>query len=296
MGWLQVARITKDFVKHQGIRPVQAGEPIKVYAGTGTANSFEYVNQVEDNFVRAPGVNPGTSLSDAYGMLIDDDPELATAALAGLSEEQRTVLDAYSSSTPVEEDTETPPPATDEVPSDCGDIPETGDGGSNPQWYDFDVKLSANFTYFQVSKNAKAGSHIIQGSKRGLTQKQQLCNLKALCDNVLEPLAAKYGRNNIQVNSGYRNSGSAKSQHEIGQAVDLRFLDLPSGRGDAAQRAYFERAKEIRAQFNYDQLLLEVFGNAGPWIHMSYKAAGCRRDVKTFFSHTSYRSGLILVA
>jgi Peptidase M15 len=294
MGWLQVARITKDFVKHSGPKPIRAGEPIKVFAGTGTANSTAYVEQVESNFVRAAGVNPTTPLSDAYGLMIDDDPDQAEAARAGLSEEQKTVLDAYSSDAVVEEDTETPPPVAGEVPADCASLPvEPGGTGTG---YPNDITLSANFTYFQLSKNAKAGSHIIRaGTKRGLTPPQQLCNLKALCDNVLEPLAAKYGRSNIQINSGYRNSGSAKSQHEIGQACDIRFLDLPTGRGDAAQRAYFERAKEIRAALNYDQLLLEVFGNQGPWIHISFKSTACRRDVKTFFSHTNWKPGLILV-
>lgn len=288
MGWLQVARITKDFVKHSGSRPIKAGESIKVFAGTGTANSAAYMEQVENNFVRAGGVNPTTPLSDAYGLMIDDDPVQAETARAGLSDEQRTALDAYNSEAVVEEDTATPPAASAEVPASCSALPVQTS-------YTSDLTLSANFTYFQLSKNAKAGSHTINGPKRGLTAQQQLCNLKTLCDNVLEPLAATYGRQNIQINSGYRNSGSTKSQHEIGQACDIRFLDLPTGRGDAAQRAYFNRAKEIRDTLNYDQLLLEVFGNAGPWIHISFKSAACRRDVKTFFSHTSYKPGLILV-
>lgn len=293
MGWLQVARITKDFVKHQGIRPIKPGESIKVFAGTGTSSSSAYMEQAESNFVRADGVNATTPLSDAYGMLIDDDPALAETARSGLSEEQRNVLDAYNSEAVVEEDAETPPSASAEVPANCASLPaEPGAPGTG---YPADLPLSANFTYFQLSKNAKAGSHIIKGQKRGLTPPQQLCNLKSLCDNVLEPLAATYGRQNIQINSGYRNSGSMKSQHEIGQACDIRFLDLPTGRSDAAQRAYFERAKEIRAALNYDQLLLEVFGNQGPWIHVSFKPSANRRDVKTFFSHTSYKPGLILV-
>ena len=288
MGWLQVARISKDFVKHDGPRPIRPGESIKVFAGTGTANSAAYMEQAESNFVRAAGVNATTPLSDAYGMLIDDDPELAETARSGLSEEQRTVLDAYNSEAVVEEDTEAPPASAAEVPADCDSLPD------QPS-YTTDLPLSTNFTYFQLSKNAKAGSHTINGVKRGISARMQLCNLKALCDNVLEPLASTYGRQNIQINSGYRNSGSAKSQHEIGQACDIRFLDLPTGRGDAAQRAYFERAKEIRAALNYDQLLLEVFGNQGPWIHVSFKSTANRRDVKTFFSHTSYKPGLILV-
>lgn len=287
MGWLQVARITKDYVKHDGPRPIRAGEPIKVFAGTGTANSSAYMEQIESNFVRAAGVNPTTSLSDAYGLMIDDDPALAEAARSGLSEEQRTALDAYNSDAVVEEDTATPPPVSSEVPADCASLPD------QPS-YTADLPLSANFTYFQLSKNAKEGSHIIRGAKRGLTAQQQLCNLKALCDNVLEPLAAKYGRQNIRIASGYRNLNSPRSQHEIGQACDLRFLDLPNGKGDDAQRAYFERAKEIRADLNYDQLLLENFGNQGPWIHVSFKSSANRRDVRTFFSHTNSKPGLIL--
>lgn len=293
MSWLQLARIRKDYVIVNGkVKTISPGEEIRVYAGTGRANSLNYINEVESNFVRTADVNPTTSLSDAYGLMVDDDSEAAEAAISQLSAEQQTVLNSYNSTAVVEEDLDTPPAAASEISANCLSLPSPG---SPPNLFSSSLQLSTNFTYGHVTTQCAAGSAQIIGSKRGLTPNQQLCNLKNLCENILEPLAESYGRTNIQINSGYRNNGSLRSQHEIGQAVDLRFLDLPFGRDEDAQRAYYERAKEIRANLVYDQLLLEVFGNQGPWIHISFSLNNCRRIVRTFFSHNIHRSGLILV-
>lgn len=298
MSWKQVARITTDFVRHSGVRPIRPGESIKVFAGRGGAASISYMSGVESSFERADGVNPTTKLSDAMGMLVDDDPALAAQARSSLSEDQLSVIDAYNSEAALEEDTTVPPPTATVIPASCGDLPPANPvaAPTDPSFSNYGILLSPNFTYGQVSKFAAAGSHFIRGTaNKGIYSPDALlCNLSTLCVNVLEPLAEKYGATNIQINSGFRNNGGT-SQHEFGQAVDIRFLDLPTGRGDAAQRAYFERAKELRDNLVYDQLLLEVFGNQGPWIHVSFNSTFNRRLVRTFFSHTSSRPGLILV-
>jgi hypothetical protein len=232
-------------------------------------------------------------------MLVDDDPVLADEARTALTPEQLSVVDAYNSEAILEEDTEVPPPAVPVIPAVCDDLPPANPAAlpGEPAFTNYGIELSPNFNYGQVGKFAAAGSHEILGTanKGPYSPDALMCNLRALCLNVLEPLAERYGRTNIQINSGFRNNGGT-SQHEVGQAVDIRFLDLPTGRGDAAQRAYYERAKEIRDNLIYDQLLLEVFGNQGPWIHISFNSGGNRRIVRTFFSHTSSRAGLVLVA
>lgn len=294
MSWEEVARKKSDFTPDAGNSPgtpeyIQ-GPKINVFAGTGSAAAMSYMALVESTFTRPPGTAPAASLSDVYGMDVDDDPATAAAARSALTPEQTEVLDMYNSEGTIDEDTTEPPAAPAAVPPDCAAF-----AALNPP-FSSSLVLSPNFTYGQLSTQVKVRAHTIPaGNKNGLTPQQQLCNLKALCDNVLEPLVARYGRRNIVINSGYRNNGGV-SQHEKGQAVDIRFADLPGGRGSGAQKAYYDRAREIRDGFNYDQLLLEVFGNQGPWIHVSYNSASSRRSVLTYFSSSSKKAGLHLLS
>lgn len=85
-----------------------------------------------------------------------------------------------------------------------------------------DVQLSPHFRLSEllVSNTAKS---------KGLDNDpspEVLANLKALCENVLEPLRAKLGP--IKINSGYRSDpvnkavgGSTTSAHSYGLAADL---------------------------------------------------------------------------
>lgn len=303
----QVARLDVDYTidfkqensDQDNIKEFIKGDPIYVFAGSSRALTPSYIAGVEQTFTRPSWANETTSLSDAYLMLTDgfddalDGWDETSVAVQTLTSDQQQVLsinDRKEAGSP-EQDTTTPPPAVP-VPADCTSLPTTPP-------FNASLQLSTNFTYGNLTQGL-AGTHFITGAKNHptyglLTPQQLLCNLKALCINVLEPLAAKYGRSKIQINSGYRNNGG-KSQHEAGMAVDLRFLDLPFGTGTAAQRAYYNRAKEIKELFPYDQLLLEVFGNQGPWIHISYNSDNLRRSVRTFMSSTYSQPGLILVA
>ena len=96
---------------------------------------------------------------------------------------------------------------------------------------------------------------------------EQVDNLRALCQHVLEPLRQRFGV--ILISSGFRNvrlnravGGSPQSQHMRGEAADI-FVASPE-QGD--QMFAF-----IRDNLQFDQLLYEhKVRNGLRWIHVSY--------------------------
>ena len=112
-----------------------------------------------------------------------------------------------------------------------------------------------------------------------LTEAQIFCNLKALAQNVLDPLKAKY--TNMQINSGFRDfvpsGGSTTSQHMTGQAVDVSFPGV-------SREALYDRILEIQKMIPYDQLILEYASGPG-WIHISFNTKGNRKQQFTMNHH-----------
>lgn len=106
-----------------------------------------------------------------------------------------------------------------------------------------------------------------------------IANLTALCNNVLEPLRAHYGRP-IVISSGFRApavnraiGGSPTSQHCKGEAADLEIPGVSN----------VDVARWIAANLAFDQLILEFYTPGQPssgWVHVSYRPP-CRRDVLT---------------
>jgi hypothetical protein len=128
-----------------------------------------------------------------------------------------------------------------------------------------EFQLSTNFQLGDVSTWALLSRTSVR-AQVGLTYKEIVCNLQALCENILEPLVAQYG--NIQViTSGFR-AGNATSQHNRGQACDIQYLNFTN-------QQVFEVSQFIKDNLNYDQLILEYGGNK-PWIHVSFNRAGNR--------------------
>lgn len=93
--------------------------------------------------------------------------------------------------------------------------------------------------------------------------------LKLLVDEVLDPLREKFGKP-VRVNSGYRtpsenakSGGSAKSQHMLGEAVDITAYDK------AENIILWNLINEMGL---YDQLIWEWGNDKYPqWIHISYR-------------------------
>lgn len=129
--------------------------------------------------------------------------------------------------------------------------------------------LSDNFSLFELTYSVTAKAN-------GFNNEPSKCvidNLKALCQNVLQPLRNHLGVP-IIVTSGYRCAalnkklgGVVNSQHVLGQAVD-----------------FVTPRKDLKISFNYiknylnfDQLLFEHAKDGSTWIHVSYKADGNNR-------------------
>jgi uncharacterized protein YcbK (DUF882 family) len=96
-------------------------------------------------------------------------------------------------------------------------------------------------------------------------------NVKALVENVLDPLREKYGKP-IKVNNGYRClnhnlavGGATQSQHMKGEAADIAPMD-----GDASE---LEKLVEIIKQNGkWDQMIVYP-----TFVHVSWKRNGPNR-------------------
>lgn len=183
---------------------------------------------------------------------------------------------------PPAEDKVTDAKPTPSTPVDCGEFP-------NP--IDYGMFLSPSFKLETVSSKAVVSPTRVK-AQRGLTELQIICNLKAVCVNVLEPIARRYGRQVIGITSGFRLQKNGRSQHEVGQAIDLQFSDQWSGA--LSKQGWWERVQWIKDNVPFDQMILEYIGNK-PWIHLSYSETGNRKQLLTTTKNGKYDPGLILV-
>jgi len=138
------------------------------------------------------------------------------------------------------------------------------------------VKISEHFSLQELTKSQT-------GERLGidnLPSDAHLTSLTLLCEKVLEPIRAHYGRP-ITINSGYRGQklnkavgGAATSQHCNGEAADIEIAGVANG----------DLANWIETNLDYDQLILECYKRGVPdsgWVHVSYKPAGNRKQELT---------------
>ena len=140
-----------------------------------------------------------------------------------------------------------------------------------------DLYLSKHFTLSALTKN---GSRM-PVAQQGLTPNEIVCNLKGLCENVLEPIAELYP--NMVITSGFRRPGdvrgsSTKSQHYLGQAADIIIPGF-------SRKQHYEAACQIAKMVPYDQVLLEYSGKSTVWIHVSFKYTANRSNAFTMRDH-----------
>ncbi|MBR2618757.1 MAG: peptidase M15 [Paludibacteraceae bacterium] len=127
-----------------------------------------------------------------------------------------------------------------------------------------------NFTFDELVRSSKAIKAGITNEPESINQLVAICNLMA---NVLQPAREKCGFP-ITVTSGFRNErlnklvgGVAKSQHQKGEAADLRCYS--GGKFDAKRtRQLFS----ILSEMDVDQLLYEKDSQGSIWVHVSYKS------------------------
>ena len=143
------------------------------------------------------------------------------------------------------------------------------------------MNLSRNFTLQELIKSDTAIRKGIDNNPNA----DQIEKLKALCENILQPVRDHYGR--VKVTSGFRSmqlclaiGSSANSQHAQAEAADFECIGVDNA----------ELADWIHDNLPYDQLIVEYYKPGEPnsgWIHCSYtdnnprkQFLWCYRDIE----------------
>ena len=143
------------------------------------------------------------------------------------------------------------------------------------------MNLSRNFTLSELIKSDTAIRKGINNNPNA----EQIEKLKALCENILQPVRDHFGR--VKVTSGYRSpelctaiGSSINSQHAKAEAADFEVIDTDNA----------ELADWIHSNLSYDQLILEYYTPGEPnsgWIHCSY----IPEDRRAQFMHAYRQEG-----
>lgn len=149
------------------------------------------------------------------------------------------------------------------------------------------------FTIEELTKSATAKRLGIDNTPNREIQ----TNLKALVDNVLDPLRQRFGAP-IIVTSGYRCDrlnkvvgGATNSQHCKGMAADIRTVS--DNRADNMRLLRCLIASDLK----FDQLICEYPDSSGrpDWIHVSFNLKGNRGSkltAKKVNGITTYTTGI----
>ena len=132
------------------------------------------------------------------------------------------------------------------------------------------MNLSKNFSFEEMCRSNTAR---VKGLPN-VPNAEQVKNLKALCENVLQPLRDYLGVP-VVINSGFRSQavnmavgGAKNSQHTKGEAADIKCKDFLY-----AKKIY----TWIMDNLQFDQLILESKGKT-VWVHVSFRANGGNRQ------------------
>jgi len=135
-----------------------------------------------------------------------------------------------------------------------------------------EIQLSPHFSLAEMTASQTAARYGLDNTPGP----NELGNLKALCQNILEPLRTMLGKP-IFVSSGYRSfavnthpavRGSATSEHVLGRAADIQCWSYGTP---------LEIAKLIQgSNLPFNQLIHEY----GGWVHVSW-APNPKREILT---------------
>ena len=127
----------------------------------------------------------------------------------------------------------------------------------------YSMNLSRNFTLSELIKSDTAIRRGINNNPNA----EQIEKLKALCENILQPVRDHFGR--VKITSGFRSvelceaiGSSARSQHARAEAADFEVVGVDNA----------ELADWIHRELEWDQLILEFYTPGEPnsgWIHCS---------------------------
>ena len=153
------------------------------------------------------------------------------------------------------------------------------------------MKLTANFSLAEMTKSETALRHDLENEPN----EEQLANLVALCENVLQPMRDYFGKG-VKVNSGFRHpdvnakvGGSKTSDHCKGMAADVEIPGVANA--DLAQWAV--------DNCDFRQVILEFYTPGIPdsgWVHVSFNPDDNKKQVLTATKQngkTVYLNGLV---
>ena len=143
------------------------------------------------------------------------------------------------------------------------------------------MKLTKHFTLEELTRSATADSYRITNNPT----LQDISNLIQLCKEVLEPLR-EHLNTPIVITSGYRSplvnklvGGVANSQHQKGEAVDIRLPKSSRPGPDGVCHTDLDIAYKwinwLVYNVSFDQCILETANQKDYWLHLS-----CRSDPK----------------
>ena len=149
------------------------------------------------------------------------------------------------------------------------------------------MKISAHLTLREVTKSSTADRNNLDNTPTD----EHLVNLKAVAENVFEPLRIHFGKP-IGINSGYRSAavnkavkGSSSSQHCKGEAIDID-ADRYGGMTNAEIFNY------IKDNLDFDQMIWEFGTDEEPnWVHVSFVThrANKKKLTRAHYSKPTYR-------
>ena len=135
------------------------------------------------------------------------------------------------------------------------------------------MNLTRNFTLSELTKSDTA----IRMGINNNPSAEQIEKLKALCENILQPVRDHFGR--VKITSGFRSvelclaiNSSANSQHAKAEAADFECVGVDN----------VELFDWIKNNLEPDQLILEFYTPGEPnsgWIHCSWVPEGRRASL-----------------
>jgi zinc D-Ala-D-Ala carboxypeptidase len=153
------------------------------------------------------------------------------------------------------------------------------------------MKLTANFTLAEMTKSDTA----LRFDMENTPNDEQMANLVALCENVLQPMRDHFGKG-VKVNSGFRHpdvnakvGGSKTSDHCKGMAADVEIPGVANA----------DLAQWIVDTCDFRQTILEFYTPGIPdsgWVHVSYNPSDNKKQVLTAAKQdgkTVYLNGLV---